>query len=167
MNGIKTENSVLRVSHSYFNKGSYELALKSGSSIPSSFGFDGKVSISFKEGISDTEKANLITDYNLSLFSKKEDINYWEYELPKTADVLDVSKRIFETGLVRYCTPCTTYEPKVVLWNTTMVNESKVIAVETKYYNLLGRNINEPSGLTIVVTRYSDGTIHTEKQLLP
>ena len=141
MNGIKTENSVLRVSHSYFNKGSYELALKSGRSIPSSFGFDGKVSISFKENITETEKADLIRN------------------------VLDVSKSIFETGLVRYCIPCTTNEPKVVLWNQTMVIDSKVSEIETKYYDLQGHSINKPSGLTIVVTRYSDGSVHTEKLL--
>lgn len=35
-----------------------------------------------------------------------------------------------------------------------------------EYYNLSGQKIDSPSGLTIVVTRYSDGTIRTEKKLL-
>lgn len=165
LNGLMTENSVLRVSHSYFNKGSYELALKRGTSIPSSFEFDGKVSISFKENITETEKADLIRNYGLNLSLEKEDINYLEYEVPKAADVLDVSKSIFETGLVRYCIPCTTNEPKVILWNQTMVIDSKVSEIETKYYDLQGHSINKPSGLTIVVTRYSDGSVHTEKLL--
>ena len=34
-------------------------------------------------------------------------------------------------------------------------------------YDLSGRPVNEPSGLTIVVTRYSDGRIRTEKRLYP
>ena len=41
-------------------------------------------------------------------------------------------------------------------------------AVKTiELYDLLGRPVNNPFGLTIVVTRYSDGTIRTEKRLLP
>lgn len=36
---------------------------------------------------------------------------------------------------------------------------------ETTFYNLSGRKINEPSGLTIVVTRLSDGKVHIEKKL--
>ena len=31
------------------------------------------------------------------------------------------------------------------------------------YFNLTGQRINTPSGLTIVVTCYSDGTVRTEK----
>ncbi|MBR6856259.1 MAG: hypothetical protein IKM90_02315 [Bacteroidaceae bacterium] len=34
-------------------------------------------------------------------------------------------------------------------------------------YDLSGRPVKEPSGLTIVVTRYSDGSIRTEKRLYP
>ena len=34
-----------------------------------------------------------------------------------------------------------------------------------EYYNLSGRKTETPSGLTIVVTRYSDGTVRTEKKI--
>ncbi|MBO7049978.1 MAG: hypothetical protein J6W42_05120 [Bacteroidaceae bacterium] len=37
--------------------------------------------------------------------------------------------------------------------------------VSESYYDLLGRRMDTPSGLTIVVTRYTDGTIRTEKKL--
>ena len=37
--------------------------------------------------------------------------------------------------------------------------------VSESYYDLLGRRLETPSGLTIVVTRYADGTIRTEKKL--
>lgn len=35
----------------------------------------------------------------------------------------------------------------------------------SEYYDMLGRRVDTPSGLTIVVTRYSDGTVSTEKKL--
>ena len=33
------------------------------------------------------------------------------------------------------------------------------------YYNLAGQRTDTPSGLTIVVTRYSDGSVRREKKL--
>ena len=42
---------------------------------------------------------------------------------------------------------------------------AKSIQTSSEYFDLLGRKIDTPSGLTIVVTRYSDGTIRTEKKL--
>ncbi|MBR5934547.1 MAG: hypothetical protein IKZ89_00175 [Bacteroidaceae bacterium] len=33
------------------------------------------------------------------------------------------------------------------------------------YYDISGRKMDAPSGLTIVVTPYSDGTVRTEKKL--
>ena len=44
-----------------------------------------------------------------------------------------------------------------------IVSDNKEIA--TQYYNLSGQRINTPTGLTIVVTRYSDGAVRTEKRL--
>ncbi len=38
-------------------------------------------------------------------------------------------------------------------------------AESTEYYDLLGHRIDTPSGLTIVVTRYNDGSMRTEKKL--
>ena len=43
---------------------------------------------------------------------------------------------------------------------STHVTETSV-----EYYNLSGQKTDTPSGLTIVVTRYSDGTVRTEKKL--
>ena len=37
--------------------------------------------------------------------------------------------------------------------------------ISSECFDLLGRRIDSPSGLTIVVTRYSDGTTRTEKKL--
>jgi len=57
---------------------------------------------------------------------------------------------------------------RVKLSDTTPIGEIETEQVEildTQYYNLSGQRINTPSGLTIVVTRYSDGSVHTEKRL--
>lgn len=48
---------------------------------------------------------------------------------------------------------------------TTAVSPNPTVAERTVYYNLLGEKTNSPSGLTIVVTRYNDGSIRTEKKL--
>ena len=37
--------------------------------------------------------------------------------------------------------------------------------ISSVYYDLLGRRVDSPSGLTIVVTRYSDGSVRTDKKL--
>ena len=50
----------------------------------------------------------------------------------------------------------------------TLVDETAIQPVqvlETKYYNITGQTTDSPSGLILVVTRYSDGTVSTEKKL--
>ena len=57
---------------------------------------------------------------------------------------------------------------KVWLWSPTIVEE-KDIAVrvnQIEYYNMSGQKMDTPSGLTIVVTYYSDGTVRTEKKMM-
>ena len=51
------------------------------------------------------------------------------------------------------------------LGETTVVKSSPAHVLQTVYYNLLGEKIDSPSGLTIVITRFSDGSTKTEKQL--
>ena len=49
--------------------------------------------------------------------------------------------------------------------NTTVIGLSHIDILEKVYYNLSGLKTDTPSGLTIVVTRYSDGTVRTEKRM--
>ena len=170
MDAILNENGVLRVSHEYFGVGAYEATLKGGEKNPDAFGFTGVIELSFKNDISDADKAKIISDYNLKLAHENAENRYWRYELPNTSDVLAVSKSIFETGLVDYSSPAISLQISHHLNNTgstTKVKEtpSDKKEIATQYYNLSGQRINAPSGLTIVVTRYSDGSVHTEKRL--
>ena len=48
---------------------------------------------------------------------------------------------------------------------TINIKNTVVSKVNESYYDMLGRCVETPSGLTIVVTRYSDGSVHTEKKL--
>ncbi|MBO7049067.1 MAG: hypothetical protein J6W42_00440 [Bacteroidaceae bacterium] len=48
---------------------------------------------------------------------------------------------------------------------TTAVKSNHAQVQQTVYYNLLGEETDSPSGLTIVVKSFSDGSIKTEKQL--
>jgi hypothetical protein len=168
MNALSKENAVLRVSNKYFSKGTYELVLGQGLKNPDSFGLDGKLSLYFKEDISQDDRDGLVRDYNLHLVADGRFSS--EYEVPDSLDVLEVCRSIFETGLVEYCEPNTTYIAKLIFFNpsssTTGVEPIEdVTELKTEYYNLLGRRMEEPSGLTIKVTHYSNGTIRSEKQL--
>ena len=168
MYALSQEKSVQRLSRKYFRVGIYEETLKLGDKNPDSFGLDGKLLLSFKENISKDDKDGVIRDYNLHLVASGR--SYGKYEVPDSLDVLEVCRSIFETGLVEYCEPNTTYIAKCIFFNssssTTGVEPIKdVTEVKTEYYNLLGRRMEEPSGLTIKVTHYSNGTIRSEKQL--
>lgn len=172
MNALSKEDAVLRVSNKYFRKGTYELVLGQGYKNPPSFGLDGKLNLSFKEDITEQEKNNLINGNNLHLVLGDTILNYWEYELPDTADVLAVCNSIYKTGLVRYCYPNTTYVATFMFYGPSSSSTTEVKAptdliemTSIQYYNLLGRRIDEPSGLTIVVKRFSDGSVLTEKQI--
>ena len=168
MEAIFNEDGVLRVSHKYFDVGAYEATLKEGEKNPESFGLTGVIQLSFKKDITEADKAKIISDYNLKLVDGNKEINSWEYEVPETSDVLAVSQSIFETGLVNYSKPITTTVGGIIFWGPSS-NVEKVTQgvkeIATQYYNLSGQRINAPSGLTIVVTRYSDGSVHTEKRL--
>ena len=86
-----------------------------------------------------------------------------KFMTPKTADVFEIAQKIFESGYFTYTQP--ELYMKVVLAYTTNVKDVTEEITETLYYNLSGQKIDSPSGLTIVVTRYSDGTVSTEKKL--
>lgn len=168
MYALSQEKAVKRVSKKYISVDSYELELGRGLKNPDSFGLDGKLSLYFKEDISQDDRDGLVRDYNLHLVADGRFSS--EYEVPDSLDVLEVCRSIFETGLVEYCDPNTTYIAKCIFFNssssTTVVEPIEdVTEVKTEYYNLLGRRMEEPSGLTIKVTHYSNGTIRSEKQL--
>ena len=170
MEAILKEDGVLRVSHEYFFVEDYEACLKKGISKPEAFGLTGVIQISYKDNITEVDKAKIISDYNLKLVRQDTVLRYWHYEVPKAFDLMDVCDSIFETGLVNYSHPATS--PRVgIHWNntgsTTKVKEtpSDKKEIATQYYNLSGQRINAPSGLTIVLTRYSDGSVRIQKRL--
>ena len=171
MDAILQEDGVLRVSNEYFYVGEYENCLKEGEKNPYVTGFTGVIELSFKNDITETDKNKIISDYDLKYVDGIAQLNYWQYEVPKTSDVLTVSKKIYETGLVDYSSPIPSLNipphHNSTGGSTTIVKEilSNNKETETLYYNINGQQIDNPAGLTIVVTRYSDGTVRTEKRL--
>ena len=174
MEAIQQKDGVLRVSHEYFDVEEYEDCLKKGVKNPYVFGLTGEITTSFKDNITETDKTKIINDYNLRLVKERKNGNEYDYycfEVPKTSDILTVSKRIFETGMVKYSVPITTLNipphHNSTGGSTTIVKEAFSDNKETGtlYYNISGKRIDTPAGLTIVVTRYSDGTVRTEKRL--
>ena len=87
------------------------------------------------------------------------------FGLSKTTDIFEMSRTLYEIGCFTYIQP--NMYMKVVL-DSTLVEEKEtqpVQVLETKYYNITGQTTDSPSGLILVVTRYSDGMVSTEKKL--
>ena len=94
--------------------------------------------------------------------SKKEGM----FGLSKTTDIFEMSRTLYEIGCFTYIQP--NMYMQVVLHDSTLAEEKEkqpVQVLETKYYNITGQTTDSPSGLILVVTRYSDGTVSTEKKL--
>lgn len=89
---------------------------------------------------------------------------YIEFRTSKIADIFDISQKLFESGCFIAVYPRYGVPPIASVWSD--VRSTSTDIKETFYYNLSGRKTDSPSGLTIVVTRYSDGTVRTEKKLL-
>ena len=88
------------------------------------------------------------------------------FGLSKTTDIFEMSRTLYEIGCFTYIQP--NMYMQVVLLNPTLAEEKEkqpVQVLETKYYNITGQTTDSPSGLILVVTRYSDGTVSTEKKL--
>ena len=167
MNALLMEDLVIGVSHKYLDISDYEFSLREGLTNPKDFGLDG-IEISFKKEVTNDDKLRIINDFNLNLVEELERIRYALYEVPKTMDVLSVCRSLYETGYLKYATPHTTQVYQLIFWSSTTDvktadNEPQEIGI--KYYDLLGSPMDSPSGLTIVVTYYSDGTVRTEKKL--
>ncbi len=104
----------------------------------------------------------------LGLTYKKGSSNGIVFYIPKHADIFEVSHKIFETG--GFYSVCLEVElpPIIAHWGETYISQPKeeVTVKEELYYNLAGQRTDTPSGLTIVVTRYSDGSVRREKKLV-
>lgn len=81
----------------------------------------------------------------------------------KDFDIFDVSNKLYDTGYFLYV-----YLDQFMpyyLSGQTIIAPSSSETQDELYYNLSGEVKDPPSGLTIVVTRYSDGSVKTEKKL--
>lgn len=87
------------------------------------------------------------------------------FHAPKEMDIFILANKLFESGYFTRIQLQTynNYFPSSTSIPDMALNSVKVL--EVVYYNLLGEKTNSPSGLTIVVTRYNDGSIRTEKKL--
>ena len=84
-------------------------------------------------------------------------------------NTLGCANKLYETGLFASSEPdLMSVINKSNGGTPTLVDETAIQPVqvlETKYYNITGQTTDSPSGLILVVTRYSDGTVSTEKKL--
>lgn len=116
--------------------------------------------------------ASYAKEYKLIVFPSSEYFPLWYIvaitpNSPKNS--VECANELYETGVFENSIPDLVElvsfveledELAVQLIPTTPAVKSIVL------YDLSGQKTNTPSGLTIVVTRYSDGTIRTEKKLI-
>ncbi len=81
----------------------------------------------------------------------------------KTADIISISNKLYDSGLFTYVTP--NHITPYFTINPTRTVTVGDIATETMYYDMMGNRTQKPSGPTIVVTKKSDGTVHSEKKI--
>ena len=175
MEALANNDDVRWVSKKYLDNDFYVQSIKYGERL-TYWGLDGRLIIIFKDDISDAVKNRIVNDYNLNLVCNdsirmEHTVYYSVYELSKGADILSVCNNIIETGYVQSAEPNIIKEKEItIVYPFSPTNNVKVktdYAQETgvQYYDLLGRRIDAPSGLTIEVKRYSDGSVRTQKIL--
>jgi hypothetical protein len=167
INKIRTEGAVVSVNRSFMFLSEYENTLVEGTNYPTDKNFDENIIVMFKDGLSDSSKDSLMNVYNLTLVDDQ--VLYSSWAAPKTSDILQICNSIYESGLVKYVEPNWVSGFQIIYHSggTTDIVKPHAAATKTSenYYDLLGRRLDSPSGLTIVVTRYSDGSVRTEKKL--
>ncbi|MBO4560922.1 MAG: hypothetical protein J5705_03010 [Bacteroidaceae bacterium] len=84
------------------------------------------------------------------------------FSIPKTSDIFELIHELYNSGYFTYVSPDSYM--MVVLSYTTNVGQITENVQSRVYYNMSGSEVDSPSGLTIVVTRYSDGSVHSEKK---
>ena len=168
---IRNEELVKSANRSYLMQSDYESTLLNGTDYPSIYNFNQEIIISFKDGVSESIIDSLKNAYNISYI--EDHTIYVSWIAPITADIFKIGNSLYESGYVKSAGPRMITGAKIHQASgsgttgikTPEINETANIVSES-YYDLIGRRLDSPSGLTIVVTRYKDGTIRTEKKLL-
>ena len=168
INNIRNEPAVVSANRSYLMQSDYENALLYGQGYPNVFNLDQYILINLKDGIAETVRNSLSESYGLTFI--EESPIYTKWLAPKTADVIEISNAIYESGYVNWVElnwiTGLTVQVNYGSGGTTDVKKPVLSKVNESYYDMLGRRMDSPSGLTIVVTRYSDGSVRTEKKLV-
>lgn len=81
----------------------------------------------------------------------------------KTADIFNISNKLFDSGKFLLVFP-SRIEPYFTYDDSTITMSVGAIVTETSFYDMWGNKTDKPSGPTIVVTKKSDGTVHSEKK---
>ena len=168
---IRNEELVKSANRSYLMQSDYESTLLNGTDYPSIYNFNQEILVSLKDDISQSVKDSLLNVFNLTVIKEREMYDKWA--ALKKDDVIKVSQNLYESGCFNWVELdwITGFKIHLVFGSGTTgikrpeINETANIVSES-YYDLIGRRLDSPSGLTIVVTRYKDGTIRTEKKLL-
>lgn len=164
---IRSKEAVNSANHSYLMQSNYEFTLLNGTDYPSIFNFDQDVILMYKDGVLESVKDSLSNAFNIS--SINDNIIYTSWTAPKTADIFKICNSLNESGYVQYAEPNWITGYKIQFWSSGSgingIEKTEVSKKSECYYDLLGRRLDSPSGLTIVVTRYSDGSVRTEKKL--
>ncbi len=178
MSSLELRDEVQTVSHKYMAVKEYESYLMSGDDYPCEFGLDGTLCVTFKKGITKLVKDSIIKTFNLDLITFDSINNIHLLKVPKTNDVLSMNNSVAKNSYVDGTFPTRIHTAPVDSTSrlhdlvTTVCKPvnyetatQPVQVLETKYYNITGQTTDSPSGLILVVTRYSDGTVSTEKKL--
>lgn len=162
---IRKNNQVVCSNRTYMIKNDYEFTLAQGLDYPRDLYFDETISIYFYDGVTQETKDSLRNAYNLSVVAE----NRWA--VTATMDILSVCRSLYLSGHVRmiginYINGISV-EYLNGTGNTTGTETHYSSLASEEYYNLSGMSVDSPKGITIVLRRYTDGSIRTERILYP
>ena len=159
------DDSVLVARRIYVSKDSYEADLYYPNLKYAEEWILNDITCYFKDNNIVIPKDSICNKLGLTIYGEND--SYVNFKASKQADIFEVTQKLFETGYFSEVyaiieTPFATYTTDVYPIKE-ITNEAQETSVQ--YFDLLGHKVAAPSGLTIVVKRYSDGTVRTEKIL--
>lgn len=156
------DNGVLWACHIYVSKEKYDKYLYYPYLERYERWFLNNIMCWFKDNSDRTQLDNICETLNLTITDEND--TYVELIAPKNADMFRVLQILYESDLFASITlpPMTSH----ISWTGNILKKNDVKkAIEVNYYDMFYRRVESPTGLTLVVTRYNDGSISTEKKL--
>lgn len=162
---IRLEENVSYAQPAYIIVNDYKNILLDGTSYPKEAMLLNYITAKYNEGVSQDEKDNISKSYDISIIRESE--VFFSFSLPKTVDIVSVTRELYETGLFKFVYPETNTLKIHFNSDPTPTNvsapKSNSREISMEYFDLSGKKLTTPSGMTIEIRHYDDGKTTVRK----